>query len=118
MFVGRWGLYRIDVFTSSIDFAREAEATRVRHPLGEGAAWILSAEAIAVFKLLFFRTKDLADRERLVAIRSELNVAYVREHRIAMMGEDDAWRPGTESWQPCAPRSDAGRVVHGSRGQA
>jgi hypothetical protein len=89
MFIGRWGPYRIDIFTPSIAFSREAEATRVRRSLGSGEAWILSAEAIAVFKLLFFRTKDLADLERLVAIHVELQVDYVRRHVAEMMGEDD-----------------------------
>src|SRR3990172_3283709 len=46
MFVGRWSLYRIDVFTPSIDFSREAERTRVRHEIGGREAWFLSAEAI------------------------------------------------------------------------
>jgi len=89
MFVGRWSLYRIDVFTPSIDFAWEAERTRVRHAIGASAAWFLSAEAIAVFKLLFFRAKDLVDLERLVALRSDLDVAYVRRQIAAMMGEGD-----------------------------
>ncbi len=89
MFVGRWDLYRIDVFTPSIDFAREAERTRVRLAVGARQAWVLSAEAIAVFKLLFFRAKDRVDLERLVAVRAELDVAYVRERIVAMMGDAD-----------------------------
>jgi hypothetical protein len=89
MFVGRWGLFRIDVFTPSIEFAWEAERTRIRHRVGEREAWFLSAETIAVFKLLFFRTKDLADLERLAALRTELDVAWVRIRIVSMMGEGD-----------------------------
>jgi len=89
MFVGHWGLFRIDVFTPSIEFAWEAESTRTRHRVGEREAWFLSAETIAVFKLLFFRTKDLADLERLVALRTELDVAWVRSWIVSMMGEGD-----------------------------
>jgi hypothetical protein len=89
MFVLRWGLYRIDVFTPSIDFSWEAERTRVRHSIGSSEVWILSAESIAVFKLLFFRGKDVVDLERLVAVRTELDVAYVRAHIAEMLGEDD-----------------------------
>jgi hypothetical protein len=89
MFVAHWDLYRIDVFTPSIDFAWEAERTRVRHRIGSREAWFLSAEVIAVFKLLFFRTKDLADLERLAALRDELDVAWVRKQIVAMMGESD-----------------------------
>jgi hypothetical protein len=89
MFVGRWSLYRIDVFTPSIDFSWEAERTRVRHEIGERSAWFLSAEAIAVFKLLFFRGKDIVDLERLVGLRSELDVDYVRRQIVSMMGASD-----------------------------
>lgn len=89
MFVARWGLYRIDVFTPSVDFAWEAERTRVRHAIGAAQAWVLSAETIAVFKLLFFRGKDLVDLERLVAVRTELDTGWVRARIREMMGEDD-----------------------------
>ena len=37
----------------------------------------------------FFRTKDLADLERLVALRTELDVAWVRSRIVSMMGEGD-----------------------------
>jgi hypothetical protein len=89
MFVGRLGGFRIDVFTPSIPFSREAERTRVRLSLAGQEVWFLSAEAIAVFKLLFFRGKDLVDLERLVATCRTLDVAGVRAHVVEMMGEDD-----------------------------
>jgi hypothetical protein len=90
MFVGRWDGMRIDVFLPSIPFALEAERTRVRVSDDAGwSGWFLSAEAIAVFKLLFFRGKDVVDLERLVAVRPELDADYVRTWIVAMMGEDD-----------------------------
>lgn len=89
MFFARWGGIRIDVFTPSIDFSREAERTRVRREIRGQPAWFLCAESIAVFKLLFFRGKDLVDLERLVAVHSELDVARVRAHIVEMMGADD-----------------------------
>lgn len=49
----------------------------------------LSMEALAVFKMLFFRPKDLLDLERLLAVAPELDRAYVRSELVAMMGEDD-----------------------------
>ncbi len=90
MFVGRWDGMRIDVFLPSIPFAHEAARTRIR--LGDDAGWsgwFLAAEALAVFKLLFFRGKDLVDLERLVAVRPELDHAYVRRWIVDMMGEGD-----------------------------
>ena len=81
---------RIDVFLPSIEFSREAERTRVRVSDESGwSGWVLSAEAIAVFKLLFFRGKDVVDLERLIAVRPELDRAYVRRWIVEMMSEDD-----------------------------
>jgi hypothetical protein len=90
MFVGRWAGMRIDVFMPSIPFTDEAARTRIRVTDDAGwSGWFLSAEALSVFKLLFFRGKDLVDLERLVAVRSELDHAYVRRWIVDMMGEDD-----------------------------
>jgi hypothetical protein len=90
MFVGRWDGMRIDVFLPSIPFAREAERSRVLITDDQGwSGWFLSAEAIAVFKLLFFRGKDMVDLERLVAVRPELELSYVRRSIVDMMGEHD-----------------------------
>jgi hypothetical protein len=91
MCVGRWAGMRIDVFVPSIPFSHEAGRTRVRlsDPSGDDV-WFLSAEAIAIFKLLFFRPKDLADLERLSAVQgSDLDRAYIRRWIVEMMGEDD-----------------------------
>lgn len=90
MFVGRWDGMRIDVFLPSIPFAREAHRTRIKISDDTGwSGWFLSAEAISVFKLLFFRGKDQVDLERLVAVRPELDQAYVRRWIVEMMGEED-----------------------------
>lgn len=92
MFVGRWDGMRIDVFLPSIPFAREAEATRIRvsDPAG-WSGWFLSAEAVAIFKLLFFRGKDVVDLERLVAVAPhDFDSSYVRRWIVEMMGEHDA----------------------------
>ena len=88
--IGSFAGMRVDLFTPSIPFAWEAMATRrrVRGPRGEAS--YLSAEAIAVFKLLFYRSKDLVDLEKLVAVqRDDLDQAYVRRWLVDMMGEED-----------------------------
>ena len=90
LIVVRWRGLRIDLFTPSIPFSREAERTRVSIERGGEEFWFLSREAIAVFKLLFFRPKDLADLARLVAdAGSALDASYVRERIVEMMGDDD-----------------------------
>ncbi|MEQ1502490.1 MAG: hypothetical protein ABMB14_09670 [Myxococcota bacterium] len=81
---------RIDLFTPSIPFSWEAMNTRVRLTGPLGSAAYLSAEATAVFKLLFFRSKDRVDLEKLVAVQGgDLDAAYVRRWMVDMMGEDD-----------------------------
>jgi hypothetical protein len=61
---------------------------RASGPMGEAS--YLSAEATAVFKLLFFRNKDLVDIEKLVAVQGPLlDRAYVRRWLAEMMGDDD-----------------------------
>lgn len=90
MFVVRYGPWRVDLFTPSIPFAWEAARTRVLSEVAGRAAWFLSAESLAVFKLLFFRGKDRVDLERLVATqRGRMNVSYVREQIVEMMGDGD-----------------------------
>ncbi len=90
MFVARWDGMRIDVFLPSIPFSKESETTRVQLTDASGwTGWFLSAESIAVYKLLFFRSKDIADLERLVAVRPSLNRDYIRRWIVDMMGVDD-----------------------------
>lgn len=105
MFVGRWDGMRIDVFLPSIPFAKEAQATRIHIVDGNGwSGWFLSAEAVCVFKLLFFRGKDMVDLERLVAVRHELDIGYVRRWIVDMMGEEDA---RTRRWDEITKRFGA-----------
>lgn len=85
------GEFRVDFFVPSIPFYDEAERTirRVAHPSGQVVP-ILSAEAIAVFKLLFFRPKDLVDLGGLVARQgAALDTAYVRRQLEIMFPEGD-----------------------------
>jgi hypothetical protein len=107
MFVGRWDGMRIDVFLPSIPFAHEASRTRVRVTTAENwSGWFLSPEAITVFKLLFFRGKDLVDLERLVAMRGKnLDHAYVRRWIVEMMGETDE---RTRRWDDLVARFGPG----------
>ena len=105
MFIARWDGMRIDIFFPSIPFAREAQKTCVHITDDAGwSGWFLSAEALCVFKLLFFRGKDMVDLERLVAVRPELDTAYVRRLIADMMGEQDA---RTRRWDDIVTRFGA-----------
>ena len=53
-------------------------------------AWVHSAEVLAVFKLLFFRAKDLVDVERMVQVRGpDLDRAFVRAALVEMLEWDE-----------------------------
>jgi hypothetical protein len=96
LIVLRFGDYRLDVFTPSIAFSWEAERTRVRHVVDGTDVWFLSAEALCVFKLLFFRGKDVVDLERLIAVQGDaVDAAYVRQQMVTMLGADD---PRVATW--------------------
>jgi hypothetical protein len=87
---------RIDVFTPSIDFSWEAAKRVVRRNLLGSEVSVLSAESLAVFKLLFFRSKDIADLERLVGTqKGRMDTAWVRKWISDMMGDDD---PRVSKW--------------------
>lgn len=90
MFVGSWDGMRIDVFVPSIPFSQEAARTTVKLTVDGWTGTFLSPEAICLFKLLFFRPKDLTDLRQLVAVRRDaLDRAYVRRWIVEMMGEED-----------------------------
>lgn len=81
---------RIDFFVPSIPFYRSAESRVRKAPLGDRPARYLSAEDLAVFKMLFFRTKDILDVERLVGfIGSAFDASYVRASLVDIVGEED-----------------------------
>jgi hypothetical protein len=81
---------RVDCFVPSIPLY-DAAARRIRQaPLEGGPAWYLSPEDLATFKMLFFRTKDLLDVERLVAISAgAFDAGYVRKWLVDLVGEND-----------------------------
>jgi hypothetical protein len=96
MFEAHIGPFRLDVFTPSVAFSWEAERTRRTFKIDGHEVCFLSPESLCVFKLLFFRGKDLVDLERLVTVMgSALDTAYVRRHIVEMMGEED---PRTSAW--------------------
>jgi hypothetical protein len=90
MFVGYRGAYRVDVFVPSVPFYEIARQRRVRVGLMGRATWVLSPEVLAVFKMLFFRPKDLADVGRLLEIAgARFEQAFVRNALVEMLGVDD-----------------------------
>jgi hypothetical protein len=89
MFAGRIGATRVDVFVPSIPFYDEAAKRRIRTTIGAHETWVHSAEVLTVFKLLFFRPKDLIDVERMLVVRGpSFDRGFVRSALADMLGED------------------------------
>lgn len=79
----------VDVFFNSIP-AHERAARRTRVVQLHGVAIdILAPEDTAIFKMLFFRGKDLVDVERLLALTPSLDRDSVRSALVEVVGEDD-----------------------------
>ena len=80
----------VDLFFNSIP-VHDRAATRTREvTLHAVRIRVLSPEDTAVFKMLFFRGKDLVDIERLLGImQGTLDHAYVRDALIEVVGEGD-----------------------------
>lgn len=87
---GRYRGLPVDLFFNSVP-AHERAARRTRQvTLHHVPIQVLSPEDTAVFKMLFFRGKDLVDVERLLGMmRGTLDRGYIRAAIVEMVGEDD-----------------------------
>src|SRR3989304_3616453 len=61
---------RVDVFLPTIPFYTLARQRRRRVQLGEQSIVIWDAESLVVFKMMFFRRKDIADVEQILRIQA------------------------------------------------
>ena len=87
---GHVGKTPVDVFFNSIELHDAAAARVVERPFHGRPARVLTAEDLAILKLLFHRPKDRVDVERLVGLQGRaLDLAYVRRWLVDCVGEDD-----------------------------
>ena len=85
-----FGDVRVDLFFDSIPLHAAAAARTVEKPLLQRPAPVLSAEDTVLFKLLFFRAKDVVDIARVLGVQGpRLDRDYVRRWLVDMVGEDD-----------------------------
>ena len=79
-FRGISGDIRVDVFVAFNPFHESVCARRARVTLFERPIWVLSAEDLTIFKILFDRPKDWVDIERMIALQSErFDFLYLRQ---------------------------------------
>lgn len=82
---------RVDVFVPMIPFYVRAKARRRQVHLGQEKVMIWDAETLAVFKMMFFRRKDIADVEQILLNQaSTFDRDWVRQELVDMYGARDA----------------------------
>jgi hypothetical protein len=87
---------RVDVFLPTIPFYEAARARRRRVDLANQPVMIWDAESLTVFKMMFFRRKDLADVEQILRTQgTRLDRRWVREQLTVMYGPHD---PRLSEW--------------------
>jgi hypothetical protein len=96
---------RVDVFLPMIDFHEQAKARRVRVSLHGQPVMVWSAETLAIFKVMFFRGKDLVDVERMLVVQgSKFDRDWVRGQLVEIFGARD---PRSAAWDELAARVPA-----------
>ena len=87
---------RVDVFVPTIPFYETARRRRRKMRLADQDVWIWDAETLAVFKLMFFRRKDLADLEQILRTQNpSFDHVWVRTQVAEIYGQRD---PRLASW--------------------
>lgn len=89
-FQGRLGRTIVDVFLSEHPQyeSMRRRSQRVLDSTGQSLSFI-SAEDLCLHKLIFGRPKDVVDVERLLAVRPELDLGYVRSWLVQMVPAGD-----------------------------
>ena len=81
---------RIDVFLPATPFYEIARGRRTRVTLDDQSIMVWDAETLCVFKMMFFRRKDIADVEQVLRTQStKLDRQWVRERIVEIYGKHD-----------------------------
>ena len=94
---------RVDVFLPTIPFYDEARTRRQTVELDGEEILIWDAETLAVFKMMFFRRKDIVDVEQILRIQgSALDGNWIRERLVEIYGHRD---PRISQWDELVTES-------------
>ena len=97
---------RVDVFLPTFPFYELARERRARVRLGKGWIRIWSADVLVVFKMMFFRRKDIADVEGILRLQGEaLDRGWIRARILEIYGERD---PRIAQWDELCAETDRG----------
>ena len=87
---------RLDVFLPIVPFYEAARLRRKRLELAQQPIMVWDAESLVVFKMMFFRRKDLADVEQVLpGAGAQLDRPWIREQLVGMYGARD---PRLSAW--------------------
>lgn len=91
---------RVDVFLPIVPFYEAARPRRKRVELVNQPIMIWDAESLTVFKMMFFRRKDLADVEQILRTQGPgLDRVWVRHQLVEIYGARD---PRLAAWDDLA----------------
>jgi hypothetical protein len=92
-FAGR----RVDVFLPIVPFYDQARLRRRQVQLGDQPVMIWDAETLCVFKMMFFRRKDIADVEQILRVQgAQLDRDWVTRQITEIYGHRD---PRLSQWE-------------------
>jgi hypothetical protein len=81
---------RLDVFLPMSAFYEAAKARRREVPIGTHRAYIWDAETLCVFKMMFFRQKDLVDVQSILRSQvASLDREWVEQSLLELYGQRD-----------------------------
>ncbi len=95
---------RVDVFLPTIAFYAAARDRRRTVKLGQQPIQVWDAESLVVFKMMFFRRKDIADVEQILLTQGKsLDAPWIEGHLEQLFGRHD---PRVSQWNEL--RKEAG----------
>lgn len=88
---------RLDVFLPMSSFYESAKARRRQVPIGGQPAYIWDAETLCVFKMMFFRQKDLVDIQSIMRSQgTALRRDWIEQTLLSIFGPRD---PRISRWR-------------------
>ncbi len=86
----QWHGVRLDVFLPIVPFYESAKTRRRQVRLSDTTITIWDAETLAVFKMMFFRRKDIADLEQILRTQADaFDREWVRQQLLDLFGKRD-----------------------------
>jgi hypothetical protein len=109
-----WRGVHVDLYLPTREFHADVLRRRQVRPLRGRDAWFLSAEDLAVFKMILHRLKDRADLESLLVVRAAaFDRGYVRSWLERVAGAHDL---RLKTWDELVEAADAAIRLRAERG--